>query len=132
MNSITIRKQSSYPISAQSIKKAISKTLKKNGITSDVEVSVFLVNEAKMGSYAQKYLRETAKVARAHPVLSFPDQEIKGSFAFPPDKLLHLGEIIISYPQAIKQANKTNKLINDVVCDLAQHGALHLLGIHHD
>jgi len=53
-------------------------------------------------------------------------------FVNPPDEILRLGDIIISYPQAVKQAGENNILVDQEIGNLVKHGVLHLLGIHHE
>jgi probable rRNA maturation factor len=52
-------------------------------------------------------------------------------FITPPDDILHLGDIVVSYPQAVREAGEENKMVDDVVEFLILHGLNHLLGIHH-
>jgi len=49
-------------------------------------------------------------------------------FILPPDGLLHLGEVIISYPQAVIQAGEQGHSIKEEIAILITHGILHLLG----
>jgi probable rRNA maturation factor len=128
----SVYKQSNYPVSAKKIKDAVKKTFKDNGIVSDSETSVAIVNDKKMLELGRKYLKEDDYEARAHPVLSFPVSEIQGIFVFPPESKIHLGEVVISYPKAVEEAKKSGKLVEEVIVELAKHGALHLIGIHHD
>lgn len=132
MINISVNNTGKYPVSAQAVKNAVKEVFVDNGIQSNAEASVAIIGEAKMIAYAMKHLGESKKEASEHPVLSYPTAEIEGHFVFPPDKIIHLGEIIVSYPKAVEDAKKTNKLVEEVVCDLAAHGALHLIGIHHD
>ncbi|MFC1974634.1 rRNA maturation RNase YbeY [Chloroflexota bacterium] len=53
-------------------------------------------------------------------------------FAVPPDGVLHLGEVIISYPQAVMQAEEHQHSIKKEITILIIHGVLHLLGYEHD
>lgn len=132
MISVTVNKQTPCPVSAIKIKNAVKQVFHKNGLCSDCEASIAIVNQTKMLKLATDHLKEPVSLAQNHPVLAFPSQEIKKLFVFPPDNKIHLGEIIISYPHARAEAQKSGRLIDDVVCSLAEHGALHLLGIHHD
>lgn len=54
-------------------------------------------------------------------------------FPFPdvPDDLLHLGEVVISYPTAERQAAEHGLPLLDELRHLLIHGALHLLGYDH-
>ncbi len=53
-------------------------------------------------------------------------------FVPPPDGVLHLGEVIISYPQAVMQAEEHRHSIKREIAILIIHGVLHLLGYEHD
>jgi len=53
-------------------------------------------------------------------------------FTLPPDGVLHLGEVIISYPQAVIQAEEHQHSIKKEITILIIHGVLHLLGYEHD
>ena len=53
-------------------------------------------------------------------------------FAAPPDGVLHLGEVIVSYPQAVRQAMEHQHPVEREVALLIIHGVLHLLGYDHD
>jgi probable rRNA maturation factor len=73
-------------------------------------------------------------------VLSFPmsedltDAEEDGEmaeFVGPPDGVRHLGEVIISFPQALRQAADEGHEVGREVTILLVHGMLHLLGYDH-
>jgi probable rRNA maturation factor len=53
-------------------------------------------------------------------------------FVMPPDGALHLGEIIISYPQAERQAEEQHHPLKRELALLVAHGVLHLLGYDHE
>ena len=53
-------------------------------------------------------------------------------FVMPPDGVSHLGEVIISCPQAVAQAEEHRHSIKKEVAILIIHGVLHLLGYEHD
>ena len=133
MIKVSVNKQSNYPVSSTVIKKRLSASLQKQGIVSEAEVSVAIVGEKKMMEIGNKYLKDK----KLHNVLSFTPTEtntIKGArvnFVFPPDGIIHLGEIIVCYPLAVREAGEENVLTEKRVGELVEHGALHLLGIHH-
>ena len=128
MIKVSVTKQSNYPVKVSVIKKKLAEFLAKNGIVSDAEVTVAIVGGKKMLEIGGKYLKDK----KLHNVLSFVPNEVKGGFIYPPDGQIHLGEIIICYPLAVKEAGEENVLIDERVCELVEHGALHLLGIHHE
>ena len=88
----------------------------------------------------QKKIRELNRVYRGidepTDVLSFfmisEDREMVDSFVAPPDGIRHLGEVIISLPQAKKQAKKQRHSLGKELAVLITHGVLHLLGYDHE
>ncbi len=101
--------------------------------------------EAEMGIVitGQERIQElnAAHLGEDHPtdVLSFPmlpgaegGPEEVPPFVTPPDGAIHLGEVIISYPQAAIQARERGHAVEKEVAILLVHGVLHLLGHDHD
>jgi len=97
-----------------------------------VELSVVVTNQATVQELNQKYLKEEGPT----DVLSFSAQEEEASsvtpFVQPPDNMLHLGEVIINYPQAEAQGAEHGHSAAKEVAILTIHGVLHLLGYDHD
>ena len=124
MVKVSVSKQLNYPVSSPKIKRGIKEFFVKHGVVSDAEVSVAIVGEKKMMDIGKKFLKD----GQLHNVLSF---EAGGKFEYPPDGKIHLGEIVVCYPVAVNEAKMENKLIDDKVYELVEHGAMHLLGIHH-
>jgi probable rRNA maturation factor len=127
MITVSVSKQSNYPVNVSVVKKKLAEFFTKNGIVSDAEVNVAIIGEKKMLETGNKYLKDK----KLHNVLSFVPNEVKGAFIYPPNGKIYLGEIIICYPVAVKEAVEENVLIDERVYELIEHGALHLLGIHH-
>jgi len=128
MIKVLVSKQSNYPVNVPVVKKKFAGFLAKNGIVSDADVSVAIVGEKKMLEIGAKYLKDK----KLHNVLSFVPGEVKKNFVYPPDGIIHLGEIIVCYPVAVMESGVENVLIDQRVYELVEHGALHLLGIHHE
>mgnify|MGYP001569184795 FL=1 len=133
MIKVDVVKQSNYPVSSTNIKKALRELFIKQGIVSDAEVSVAIVGEKKMLEVGRKYLKDLPAQAGKvlHNVLSFTPDEAIEKFIYPDDKLVHLGEIVVCYPKAVEEAKREDKLIEEKVRELVEHGAMHLLGFHH-
>lgn len=132
MITISVIKETPCEVVISELQSRVEHTLRANGVISDAEVSVVLVDRAQMLSYVEKHLQETGEEAAAHPVLSFVQNELEGPFVNPPDGVTHLGEIIVSFPHAEEDAKLQNKTTQEVVCELSEHAALHLMGVHHD
>jgi len=118
--------ESRYRGNRKRIKSAISKLLGEQGIQSSVEVSIAIVGDRKMRELNKKYRGEK----KTTNVLSFPLSEGK-AISLPSD-VLRLGDIVISYPQVIKEAAEEEMMIDDKIDELINHSMLHLLGVHHD
>jgi len=129
MVTVLFRTESHYPVSGEKIRTAISNALF-GKIHRDAEISVSVVGDRRM-----KQLNSTYRnIHSTTDVLSFPLNETSQPstvFIEHPDKILRLGDIVISYPQAVKEAAEENKLVDDQIVFLALHGLNHLLGIHH-
>ena len=52
-------------------------------------------------------------------------------FALPPEEAASLGEVVIAYPTAVRQAEEAGRGIEVEVAHLLAHGLLHLLGYDH-
>jgi probable rRNA maturation factor len=128
MVKVYVSKQSGYAVSTSKIKSALIEFFQKEGIVSDADVCVAFVGEEKMMELSRRYLKDS----KLHNILSFPTTEVKSEFRYPPDEILHLGDIVICYPKILEEANDEGKLIDEKAVELAIHGALHLLGKHHD
>ena len=128
MIKVNVSKQSNYPVKSSLIKNRLKSFLTKEGIVSDCEVSVAIVGESKMLELSKKHLKDKL----LHNVLSFTESELKGSFIYPPDGKIYLGDIIVCYPKVVEEAKEEETLIDTRVYELVEHGAMHLLGKHHE
>lgn len=130
MITVFVRTESRYPIARKKITQAVRDFLS-GKIESDADVAITVVGDRKIRELNKTYRQKDYPT----DVLSFPlyDPSQPGpvSFVGPPDDVLHLGDIVVSYPQAVLEAEEENKLVDDVVVFLILHGLDHLLGNHH-
>lgn len=124
MIKILVSRQSRYPANTREIKKKILKVLQEEGVKEGV-ISLSFVGKRKIIDLAKTYLGEENTV---HEILTFPYSEGEPIKVEGP---LQLGDIVICYPEARKIAQKRNRMVDDVLGELAEHGTLHLLGHHH-
>jgi probable rRNA maturation factor len=124
---IPIFVESRYRVDRKRIKKAILEVLTEQEIKGPIEVSVAIVGDRKMRSLSKKYKGED----KTRNILSFSLSEGESTH-LDKDDVLRLGDIVISYPQVIRDASEEEILVDDKVDELAKHGILHLLGINHD
>lgn len=118
--------ESRYRVSRKRIKSAIKFVLDEQKVLSPVEVSVAIVGDRKMKVLNKKYRDKDSTTN----VLSFPLAE--GESTHLPKDITRLGDIVISYPEVIREAARDEKLVDDRVEELVQHSMLHLLGVHHE
>jgi probable rRNA maturation factor len=95
------------------------------------EMGLVITGDEKIHELNLKYLEED----RPTDVLSFPLNEqldTAPDFVSVPDGKFHLGDIMISYPTAARQAEEHHHSVEREITILLIHGILHLLGYDHD
>lgn len=122
---IPIFVESRYRVNRKKIKERVKGVIRQQGLMGAVEVSIAIVGNRKMQSLNKKY----RNIDKPTNVLSFPQNE--GPYSVQPKDHLFLGDIIISYPVVIEEASRYNKLVDEWIAELVEHGLLHLLGQHH-
>ena len=99
---------------------------------SKVELGLVITNQERVQQLNRSYLGKDEPT----DVLAFSAREEIDAelppFVQPPDGVLHLGEVIISYPQAVIQAEEHRHSVKREIAILIIHGVLHLLGYEHD
>ena len=126
MIKVLIKSESHYRVNRKRIQATVEELLKARGIKSKTEVSINIVGDRLMRQLNNKYrgLDETTSVLS----FSLSSDKTPTPFADPPDHILRLGDIVISYPQVLEAAVEENKLVDDKIDELIAHGILHLLG----
>ena len=120
-------------LSEEWLSRVVEETLSDQKVGPQAELSVSITGDETMRSLNLEYrgLDETTDVlsfalTEEHVAEGIP------AFVTPPDDLLHLGEVIISYPQARRQAGEGPVMLEKELALLTVHGILHLLGHDHD
>ncbi len=126
MINIIVNSDLRYNINRAALRAAVLEALLKNRVSGKIEVGINIVGDRKMHELNQKFRGIDATT----DILSFA---LEGSFGFisSPDKILRLGDIVISYPQALEDASYEGASVDDEIKSLVEHGINHLLGIHH-
>ncbi len=111
----------------------VEKTLLAEKQPPNAEISLAITGQARI----QELNREYRGLDRPTDVLSFSlteagDGESAAGFISPPDGAIHLGEVIISWPQALLQARESGHSIRKEMAVLVVHGVLHILGYDHE
>ncbi len=121
------------PLDPAWLQSVIEKTLTGEGLPPNVEISLLITGQERI----QALNREYRGLDRPTDVLSFSFAEQKPeseeeAFIGPPDGLVHLGEIVISLPQAEEQAREAGHSVSREMALLTIHGILHILGHDHE
>ncbi len=109
------------------------KTLDAESVISPLELSITITDAETVQQLNRNYRDED----EATDVLAFPfsPQAAQGTecaFVTPPNGVLHLGEVIVSYPKAVEQALEQGHSTAREMALLVIHGILHLLGYDHE
>lgn len=126
-----------YQINKNAIRFAVMQALQQHHITGRVEVGVNIIGDRKMHELNKKF----RGIDSTTDILSFALEDArsgnlqhvrKAGFIAAPDRWLRLGDVVISYPQALEDASGDGISVDEEIKFLVEHGINHLLGIHHD
>jgi probable rRNA maturation factor len=109
------------------------KVLVAQGVDSRAELSLVIAGQEEVRQLNLSYLgKDEPTDVLAFSMLPEQPRGDLAPFVAPPDGIQHLGEVIISYPQAVSQAEEHQHSIKREMAILIIHGVLHLLGYEHD
>jgi probable rRNA maturation factor len=127
-------------LSRRWLRSVVEQTLEREGLQDPVEVGVVIADDEKVQELNKDYrgLDETTDVLAfafqtfSDPAtLAEPNENPTDGFIEPPQQTLNLGEVVVSYPQAKRQAAARGGRIAEEAALLVAHGVLHLLGYDH-
>ena len=100
----------------------------------DVELSLVITGQEKVRELNRSYrgIDEPTDVLAFFMTAEGENEGESSPFITPPDGVRHLGEVIISYPQAVIQAEGQHHSLKKELAILVIHGVLHLLGYDHE
>ena len=128
---ILIDKEYKNKVKSTWLKNVARQVQKAEKVSEKSEMGLKITGDEEIHKLNLQYLDED----RPTDVLSFPmNEQLEAApvFVKVPDGKLHLGDIVISYPTALKQALEHNHPVNREIAILLIHGILHLLGYDHD
>lgn len=123
MISLLIRKPFLPFISRSQILTIIDKTVEKVLSEDDIDIGILICSDEEIRKTNLQY----RQIDRATDVLSFCSDEMD-----PDTGNRYLGDIIVSFESAFKQATFAGHDIQTEIAILLIHGFLHLLGFDHD
>jgi len=104
------------------VEEAARRTLADTNAATPAELTIVITNDDQLKELNREFLNIDATT----DVLSFPVNELDLDSG-----QNYLGDVLISYPQALQQAKKAGHSVEDELCLLTVHGVLHLLGYDH-
>lgn len=126
---VRVRRKSGAKPDRPALKAVITAALAAEGVDGTVILTLTFVDDEEI----QAINAEHRGVDRATDVLSFSlvdDPDL--SFALPEDEPRELGDVVISYPRAVAQAEEYGHSVEREVAYLTVHGVLHILGHDHE
>lgn len=120
---------SRFPVNRKKLRSTVEKVLEKNNVPA-AQVDVSVVGNRKMKELNESKMKHEGST----DVLSFPQHEKHqlDDFPLPENMPPHLGDVVLCFPVAVKQAQRFGKLVDDQLCFYLEHGLMHLLGYHHE
>ena len=115
------------PVERTWLRKVAKAALQGERLAQPTEVGILLTTDDEVSRLNGRYRGQQ----RSTDVLSFAFQEGDETFVAPPDGVRWLGEVVVSYPQAVRQAAEYGHSIEREIAFLTVHGVLHLLGYDH-
>ena len=121
---VSLDEQVRAAIDSERLERLASAVMEREGLPPG-EVSVLITDDEMVRRLNREYGGEDTPT----DVLAFSLTE--GEEFASPDDVLRLGEVIISYPTARRQADDADRPVRDEIEHLLVHGVLHLLGYDH-
>lgn len=98
------------------------------GVARPAQVSIVVTDDETVRDLNRRFLG----LDEPTDVLSFSLTAVEEApFALPPEEAASLGEVVMAYPTAVRQAEEAGRAVEEEVAHLLVHGLLHLLGYDH-
>lgn len=141
---IALRTDSAYrqQVDRRALVALASRVLREEGYWAPAELSIYITDDTTI----QRLNREFHGSDEPTDVLAFPlteggaltaevqraeHEETLPAFITPPGMMRNLGEVVISYPTALRQAQELGHPADEELAHLLTHGVLHILGYDH-
>ncbi len=137
MINIIVNSDPRYNINKAGLRVAVAQILQRHRLLGRIELGINIVGDRKMHELNRKY----RGIDTTTDILSFALEDPNPAslqhiprigFVASPDRWLRLGDIVISYPQALDDASIDGISVDEEIRNLVEHGLSHLLGIHHN
>jgi len=122
MINVMVDEEFAPQVDSVNLKHAAQKTLELQNKSIETDLSIVIIDDEQMHALNLHY----RGIDSSTDVLSFP-----ADFVDPDNEKTYLGDVIISYPKCLEQAQSANHSTNKELTLLVVHGVLHLLGYDH-
>lgn len=123
-----VRRRSGARPNRPAIRAACAAAISGEGVSGPVILTLTVTDDDEI----HRINLQHRNVDRATDVLSFPLVDGTDSFALPPGMPRELGDVIVSYPRAVAQADEYGHSVERELTYLVVHGVLHILGHDHE
>ncbi len=110
-------------VDEEALRRAAAAALSHEGVEAEVELSLVVTDDETVRELNRRFRGVDAPT----DVLAFGTGGGE-AFVFAPEEPPYLGDVIISYPRALSQAEEVGHSVEDELNLLVVHGVLHLLG----
>ncbi|HEY51525.1 MAG TPA: rRNA maturation RNase YbeY [Dehalococcoidia bacterium] len=111
------------------------RALEAQNVSPNAEMGLVITDQARVQELNRTYRGEDYPTDVLAFYMTTEEEKHRGEpapFVVPPDGIIHLGEVVISYPQAAIQAQEHRHPVVKELAILIVHGVLHLLGHDHE
>jgi probable rRNA maturation factor len=115
-------------LNRSALRRLAVRVLRTEGVDPPAEVSIVVTDDDTVRDLNRRY----RGIDEPTDVLSFGHEPTGDSFVTPPDGVRRLGEVILSWPTAERQAREACRTVQEEAAHLVLHGLLHLLGYDHE
>lgn len=118
-------------VDLDALEQLVAHVLRGESVAVPAEVSVWITDEEELHTLNRTYRNVDAST----DVLSFgaePEQDAALPFVSAPDQPRYLGDLAVSFPHVMRQADEYGHSRQRELSYLVTHGLLHLLGYDHE
>ena len=123
-----VRRKSGARPDRRTLRQVCAAALAGEGVGGPVVLTLILVDDDEI----REINRRHRQIDRPTDVLSFPLIDGTDGFALPPGAPRELGDVVVSYPRAVAQAEEYGHSVERELAYLVVHGVLHILGHDHE
>jgi probable rRNA maturation factor len=123
-----VRRRSGARPDRPTLRAVCAAALAGEGVTGPVVLTITVVDDDEI----REINRDHRGIDKATDVLSFPLVDDETTFALPPGVPRELGDVIVSYPRTVAQAEEYGHSVQRELAYLVVHGVLHIMGHDHE